>query len=210
MKILAFAATTSSTSINKQLVAHAIELIEDGLVPDATVETLDLNDYELPIYSVDRQEELGIPQLAQDFYDKIGSADAVIVSFAEHNGSYTTAYKNIFDWATRIDMRLYQDKPTVMLATSAGPTGGSIVLNGALALDQYFGYDIRSSMSIPDFYKTFDMEAGVLRDPETEAEFRSTIAALASVPADVGSPPAAGPGSGGGDGNGNAVEHSVS
>jgi NAD(P)H-dependent FMN reductase len=180
MKILAFAATTSSKSINKMLVAHATDLIEGGLVPGATVDTLDLNDYEMPIYSVDRQAELGVPQPAKDFYARIGEADAVLVSFAEHNGTYTTAYKNVFDWATRIDMRLYQDKPTVMLAASAGPTGGSIVLNAALALDAYFGYDIKASMSIPHFYEAFDLGAGALRDPETEAQFRETIGALAN------------------------------
>ncbi len=180
MKILAFAASTSSRSINKMVVSYACELIAGGLIPEATTETLDLNDFEMPIYSVDRQEELGIPQKAKDFYDRIGGADAVIVSFAEHNGSYTTAYKNIFDWATRIDMRLYQDKPTVMLSASAGPTGGSIVLQSALALDAYFGYDIKGSMSIPMFYENFDMEAGILRDAEIAAQFRDTVAALAT------------------------------
>ncbi len=49
-----------------------------------TVETIDLNDYEMPIYSIDRQNDGGIPQLAHDFFDKIGEADAVLISFAEH------------------------------------------------------------------------------------------------------------------------------
>ena len=41
----------------------------------------------MPIYSADRESEGGIPQLAQDFFDKIGAANAVLISSAEHNGS---------------------------------------------------------------------------------------------------------------------------
>lgn len=54
MKLLAFAASNSRQSINKQLVRHAA-----SLVAAADVDILDLNDYELPLFSVDREKELG-------------------------------------------------------------------------------------------------------------------------------------------------------
>ncbi len=82
MRIIAIAATNSKNSINKQLLTYAA-----GLLTDATVEILDLNDYEMPIFSVDRERDKGIPQVAHDFYEKIGQADGVLISFAEHNGS---------------------------------------------------------------------------------------------------------------------------
>ena len=62
MKLLAFAASSSSKSINKQLVTYAASLVED-----ADVEVLDLNDYELPLFSEDREKELGHPDLAKAF-----------------------------------------------------------------------------------------------------------------------------------------------
>ena len=120
MKIIAFAASNSKKSINKQLVIYAANLLEG-----AEVEVLDLNDYELPLFSVDKEQELGQPQLAQDFFAKIGASDALIISFAEHNGSYTAAYKNIFDWCSRINQKIFQDKPVVLLSTSPGARGGS-------------------------------------------------------------------------------------
>ena len=131
MKLLAFAASNSSQSINRQLVDYAIGLLADGEiegVPAGALEisTLDLNDFEMPIYSIDRQEAGGIPQAAHDFYDTLGAADALLISFAEHNGSYTVAFKNVFDWASRIDMRVYHDKPIVMLSTSPGGGGGRV------------------------------------------------------------------------------------
>ena len=69
---------------------------------------MDLNDYEMPIYSPDRQNEEGVHPLAQKFFDKITEADALIISFAEYNGNYTSAYKNVFDWASRI--KIYDRK----------------------------------------------------------------------------------------------------
>ena len=64
MKILAFAASSSSKSINKQLVNHAADVLKTSIIKDAEVEILDINDYEMPIYSSDREEEGGIPDLA--------------------------------------------------------------------------------------------------------------------------------------------------
>jgi chromate reductase len=181
MKLLAFAATTSTDSINKQVVAHATRLLEGGLVEDVTVETIDLNDFEMPIYSADRETADGVPPQAQDFFDKIGAADAVLVSFAEHNGFYTSAYKNIFDWASRIDMKVYQNTPAVMFSTSVGPGGGSNVLNTAVMSGQFFGYDVKASMSIPSFHENFDTTAGAISNGELDGQFRDALTTLASI-----------------------------
>ena len=105
MKIIAFAATNHRKSINRELVEYAASLIKHG-----EVEILDLNDYELPLYGQDKENEIGHPQLAKDFLAKIGGSDGIIISFAEHNGSYTVAYKNIFDWCSRIEPKVFQNK----------------------------------------------------------------------------------------------------
>ncbi len=178
MKILTFAATSSKNSINKQLIGYAARLLENGLVPDVTIETIDLNDFEMPIYSIDRQDDDGIPQQAQDFFDAIGRNDAVLISFAEHNGFTTAAYKNIFDWASRIDMRVYQDKPSVLLSTSAGPSGGANVLKSAVFSGQFFGNDVKASLSIPSFYENFDKDTNSLSDPELDAQFRQALSSF--------------------------------
>jgi chromate reductase len=95
MKVLAFAASSSKKSINKKLVTYALSFLKD-----VEIELLDLNDYELPLFSVDKEKETGQPFLAQEFLRKIGESDALIISFAEHNRSYSVAYKNIFDWCS--------------------------------------------------------------------------------------------------------------
>ncbi|MCG9730621.1 NAD(P)H-dependent oxidoreductase [Shewanella sp. Isolate13] len=173
MKLLAFAASSSTKSINKQLATYAASLV-DG----ADVEILDINQYEMPIYSQDREEELGHPELAQKFFAKIGEADAIIISFAEHNGSYTAAYKNLFDWTSRIDMKVFQNKPMVLLATSPGPGGAATVLAAAEGSAPYFAADVKATLSIPSFFDNFDMETQALRNPELEDKLRSALAQL--------------------------------
>ena len=69
-KIIAFGASSSRNSINKQLATFAAHQFKN-----VEIEILDLNDYEMPIFSVDKEKENGIHNLATDFYTKIGSAD---------------------------------------------------------------------------------------------------------------------------------------
>ncbi len=180
MQILTIPASNSRNGINRQLIDYSTRLIEGGLVPDATVATLDLNEYELPIFSIERQEADGVPAKAEDFAQRIGAADAVIVSFAEHNGSYTVAWKNIYDWASRIDPAVYQQKPVVMLSASVGPRGGALVLGTATATAEYFGAQLVGSLAIPTFNETFDAEAGALADPELDNQLKELLAKLAS------------------------------
>ena len=144
MNVLAFAATTSRQSINRRLIDYGTRLLDEGGI---AVDTIDLNDFEMPIYSIDRQARHGIPAPAHDFFSRIGAADALLISYAEHNGFYTAAFKNIFDWASRIDMRVFQDKPTVMLSTSPGRNGGANVLQVAVTSAPFFGNDVIASLA---------------------------------------------------------------
>lgn len=176
MKILAFAATSSRQSINKQLVGYATRLLGETLGDE--IEMIDLNDFEMPIYSIDRQREGGIPQPAHDFFAAIGRADALVISFAEHNGFYTTAYKNVFDWASRIDMRVYQDRQAVLLSTSIGQGGGANVLQTAVASGVFFGYDVKASLSVPSFRQNFDETTGSLADAELDARLREALSKI--------------------------------
>jgi chromate reductase len=88
------------------------------------VEVLDLSDYEWPLFSKDKEVEIGQPVLAQAFIDKIAASDVLMISFAEHNGSYSASYQNLFDWASRINFKEFQNKPMVMCAISPGQGGG--------------------------------------------------------------------------------------
>jgi NAD(P)H-dependent FMN reductase len=181
MKILTFAATNSRNSINRALLAHASDRLAD-ILPGADIETLDLNDFEMPIYSVDRENESGIPAQARDFYDRVGAADALLISFAEHNGSSTAAWKNVFDWVSRIEMKLFQSKPMVILAASPGPRAGAGVLGSQETLIPHFGGNIVAKLGIGGWKDAWDAEAQKLVRPQDIAALGRTLSALEATP----------------------------
>ena len=156
-KIIAFGASSSKNSINRQLATFAANQFQN-----ASVEILDLNNYEMPIFSVDKEKENGIHPLAQEFYSKLGSADLIIISFAEHNGNYSTAFKNILDWSSRINAKTFQEKPMLLLATSPGARGGSSVLEIATKRFPFQGGIVKGSFSLPSFYENFDVVNGII------------------------------------------------
>ena len=173
MKIVGFAASSSSVSINKQLVTYAVSQLKN-----CEIEILDLNDYELPLFSQDKEQQLGQPPLAQAFIDKIQSADGLVISFAEHNGSYTVAYKNLFDWASRINSKVHEDKALVLLSTSPGPGGAKSVLASAEASMPFFGGTVKASLSVPSFHDNFDSEQGKLSNAELNTQLLSALELL--------------------------------
>ncbi len=177
MNILAIPATNNRGGINTQLLTYASAVLAEH---GADVEIMDLNDYEMAIYSPER-EAAGLPAEAQAFYDKIGAADAVIISYAEYNGSFTPAWKNTYDWASRIDQKVYQGKPVVMLAASPGPRAGAGVLGAATMSAPFFGAELVGSLGIGTFYDSFDGQAGALVDAEQDAELRELLKKLADA-----------------------------
>ncbi len=175
MKVLAFAASSSTQSINKKLVTYACSLLEN-----AEVEILDLNDFEMPLFSVDWEKEIGHHELAKAFLDKIANGDAVMISFAEHNGSYSAAYKNLFDWCSRINPKVYQGKPMVLLSTSPGPRGAGNVLALATNSMKFFDGDVKATFSMPSFNENFNVEKGIVCNNELDLKLREVVANLTS------------------------------
>lgn len=164
-KILAFGASSSRQSINKRFATYVAQQ-----VPNSEVRVLDLNDFEMPIYSIDRERETGIPQPAHDFKQAIQEADGIIISFAEHNGSYTVAYKNITDWVSRIKKDVWENKPMLLLATSPGKRGGKSVLEHAHKRIQFANSNTAVAFSLPSFHQSFNDESGIV-DTELAAAF---------------------------------------
>ncbi len=173
MKVVAFGASTHKTSINKALATYVASLVEG-----AEVKVLDINDYEMPLYTQDREEELAPLPEAQRFLADIESADALVISFAEHNGHYPAAYKSLFDWASRINRDVYAHKPAVYLSTSPGPGGAKSVLGAAVASAEFFAGNVKASLSVPNFYDVFDVETGKVTDDAVNAQLKEAVAKL--------------------------------
>lgn len=169
MKIIAFAGSNSSKSINKKLVTYASSLF------DAEVEILDLNDYQAPLFSVDVEKEIGQSKEAISFLEKLKSADILLVSLAENNGNYSTAFKNIFDWSSRIEKDVFQNKPMFLMATSPGGRGGKGVLDIAQSNLPRYGADIKAVFSLPLFNENFDVSTGKISNEELDNQLKELV-----------------------------------
>jgi NAD(P)H-dependent FMN reductase len=171
-KILVFGASNSIHSINKKLATHASTLLKNS---EATL--IDLNDFIMPLYGIDLEKEEGIPQKAYDFKDLIEENDGLIISMAEHNGAYTVAFKNIFDWISRIEGSTWGDKPMLLLGTSPGGRGASSVLEIAAKRFPFNGGFVKGTFSLPFFNKNFDQEIGIT-DAEKKEELKEKVLAF--------------------------------
>ncbi len=149
-KIIALGGSNSKNSINKTLATYAASKIEG-----VQVNIIDLNDFELPLYGADFEAEHGIPENATKLNDILKSGDGFIVSLAEHNGSYAAAFKNMIDWLSRIDLKIWNDKPMLLLATSSGARGAQTVLQTAKSFFPYLGAKVIIDFSLPSFYDNF-------------------------------------------------------
>jgi NAD(P)H-dependent FMN reductase len=170
-KIIALGGSNSKKSINKSLAIFAANKIDN-----AEVIVADLNDYELPLYGIDRETESGFPEDIKRLNDLLNSADGLVISLAEHNGTYSTAFKNALDWLSRLDKEVWKNKPMLLMACSPGGRGGSSVLQAAKSSFPHLGGNIVADFSLPSFYDNFS-ENG-LSNEELNKELNQKIEML--------------------------------
>ena len=169
--IIALGGSQSKASINKTLASYAANKIK---VAKTTV--LDLNDFDLPMYGIDFETENGIPKDATRLNELLKSTDGLVISLAEHNGSYSAVFKNAFDWLSRIDPKVWKNKPMLLMATSPGARGGIGVLESAKMSFPHLGGNIIADFSLPSFHDNFS-EKG-LKDIELDQMLNEKIKAL--------------------------------
>jgi len=156
MKLLAFAGSNSSGSINRQLAAYAA-----GRFTTYEVEVVHLNDFPMPLFSLDLEKEIGSPESVDRFINKIAACDFIVLSLAENNKCYNAGFKNVFDWMSRKQAKVFQDKPMLLMATSPGRRGGAAVLEFAKHHLPLYGADIKGIFSLPSFNENFKEGEGI-------------------------------------------------
>jgi len=149
-KIITLGGSSSKASINKILAEYA-----GSLINNVELINIDLNNFEMPLFSVDIERDKGIATAAKDLNNLFEKADGFVISLAEHNGAYSAAFKNAFDWLSRINGKVWRNKPMLLLSTSPGERGGKSVLEIALGRFPYMGANIIGSLSFPSFQDNF-------------------------------------------------------
>lgn len=149
-KILAFTGSNSSTSINLQLLNHIT-----GRIQGHEIKTINLKDYELPVYCADIEKERGIPLNASIIKNQISQHDGLVITVNEHNRNVSAFFKNVIDWLSRLDRNFLTGKKILLMSTSPGARGGAAALEYCKTIFPRFGGQVVQSFSLPSFRDNF-------------------------------------------------------
>lgn len=162
--ILAFSGSLSADSINHRLVEYTASLL-----PLHRVQVIRLSDFEAPLYRKELETANGIPEGIQRLRKLFDGADAFIVSTPEYNSSIPAGFKNTIDWLSRMEGKVFQQKPVLLMATSMGGRGGRSVLDHLTPIIPFWGAQLIGPFSLPKFGDNFQNEGIV------EAELKSRL-----------------------------------
>lgn len=149
-KILAFAGSNSSTSINQQLIVATSNLIDF-----AQVDVINLRDYSVHMFGVDIEAEEGAPEKMIELSVLIADYDAFILSTPEHNSMPPAFFLNIIDWLSRINRSIFGLKPIMVMSTSTGARAGVSALAILESTLPRFGGEVSAVYSLPSFNDNF-------------------------------------------------------
>ncbi len=171
-KILAFAGSNYSKSMNHQLVNYTASLIDD-----LEVNVLDIRKWDIPIYSIDMDPDQ-TPDLISKLIKQIGEYDGFIISSPEHNGGTPAFFKNILDWLSRRGKKVFADKPVLLMSTSPGGGGGATNRKFLEHTLPYQGANIAAAYGLPSFPQ--NMQDGKLNDEQLK-ELKAAIQQFTSA-----------------------------
>lgn len=167
-KVLAIGASNSSKSINKVFATYIANKIQN-----AEVTILEWDDMVLPLYSPDLETAEGVHENAHKFKQLVDEADAIVISLAEHNGLPAAAFKNLWDWTSRINQKFWANKPIFLASTSPGGRGGMNALRVVKEMMPHFDGQVIEDFSLPKFHQNF--QEGDITDAELKQDLINKI-----------------------------------
>lgn len=184
-RILAFSGSARRDSLNRKLLAVAVEAVHAA---GAQVTVVDLNDYPMPVYHGDLEAEQGMPEAAQRLRRLFLEHDALLIASPEHNGSVSALLKNTIDWISRSigdgrgensGLAPYRGKVAALLGATPGPWGTlyASLPHLRLVLTKLSVTVIPQQVPLAHADEAFD-EQGGLRDARTAKAVQALAAAL--------------------------------
>lgn len=169
-KILAFAGSARTGSLNKRFAQLAAERIE-ALGGEATF--IDLKDYPCPLFDEDIEAQ-GMPENVVKLREILAEHDGVLISAPEYNGFITPLLKNTLDWLSRPydgtpGLALFAGKPAGLITASPGGLGGI----RALPVVQQLMHNLNlvvipPAMSLPGAGSAFDDDGALKESAKAE------------------------------------------
>lgn len=171
IRILAFAGSTRSGSLNKKLLKTAVAAARAA---GAEVTVVDLRDLPMPLYDGDLESTSGIPENAMKLKELMLTHQGFLIASPEYNSSITGVLKNAIDWASRsapneAPLASFSDKVVGLMSASPGALGGLRSLAALRSILGNIGCHVHPhQMAVPRAHEAFD-ETDVLKDPKQKA-----------------------------------------
>ncbi len=183
VKILVFAGSARSDSLNKKLARAAAAAVRNA-GGEATY--IDLADYPMPLYDGDLEARDGLPPNARKLKDLFIAHQGLFIVSPENNASVSALLKNTLDWVSRqhgseSGLLPYQGKVAAIAGASPGALGGLRGLTHLRAILQALNVLVLSAQfALGRGNEAFD-DHGSLKDAKQQA----FIAGLAKRLVDV-------------------------
>lgn len=146
--ILAFAGSARKDSLNKKVLAVAVEGAREA---GGEVTHINLADYRMPIYDGDLEASEGLPENALKLRRLFAEHQGLLLGCPEYNSSVTPLLKNTIDWVSRpskdeASLKFVSGKTAALVSTGGGLGGlrdlfhmRDILLNiGVIVLPEQF------------------------------------------------------------------------
>lgn len=157
-----------SSSVRLSRNSHRVALFFKMFIEEkklATVEILDLNEYQFPVFNERLRLQSNPSAKTLVFADKIKSADGVLIVTPEYNGGYPAALKNVVDL-------LYDEwhrKPIAISTVSDGMFGGTQVITSLqFSLWKIRAWTVPAMFPVPKVSESFDENGNPSNKTEKE------------------------------------------
>ena len=162
MRILAFAASLRSASLNHKLIQLAARLAaREG----AQIDLARFREFDMPLYDGDEDVAHGLPEGARKLQRRIEGAAALMISVPEYNYSIPGPFKNAIDWVSRARPMPWRGRTVYLMSAAPSPMGGIRGLwQTRIPLEGCGAIVFPDMFALPHGSTAFD-EHGSLRDP---------------------------------------------
>src|SRR5438105_10126458 len=121
MRILAFAASLRSASLNHKLIQLAARLAaREG----AEVDVVRFREFDMPLYDGDEDAAHGLPEGARKLQRRVEGAAALMIAVPEYNYSIAGPLKNAIDWVSRARPMPWRGRSIYLVSAAPSPVGG--------------------------------------------------------------------------------------
>lgn len=179
-RLLAFAGSTRTHSLNKKLINLAANLARTA---GADVTVIDLRDFPMPFYDGDLEAQSGLPEHARALKALMMDHQGLLLSCPEYNSSVSAVLKNAIDWVSRAQPGepagvAYKGKWAALLAASPGNLGG---VRGLMTVRQVLNMlgviVLPAQLAVPRAHEAF-ADDGSLKDAGHSAALTGITADL--------------------------------